>query len=73
MVKSLPELGQPLMIVAMKPLLLKTITILDSTMPELTEIPDDITVECDEIPEAPEVIVTDNCDTNVELHFEKIK
>lgn len=43
----------------------QTITIVDTTAPELIGVPDDITIECtDDIPTA-NVSVVDNCDDNV--------
>ncbi|RMF19815.1 MAG: PKD domain-containing protein, partial [Bacteroidetes bacterium] len=43
----------------------------DAVPPQLTGIPDDITVECDSIPQTPTVTATDNCDAEVEILFEE--
>ena len=46
----------------------------DNTAPVLSDVPADITVECDEVPTssgADAVSVTDNCDTDVDVTFEE--
>ncbi|MHC5111461.1 MAG: HYR-like domain-containing protein [Planctomycetota bacterium] len=40
---------------------IQLITVIDSTAPVLIDVPEDITVECDDIPAAAEVTATDNC------------
>ena len=48
----------------------QTITVEDNSAPEfLGQLPEELTVECDAIPDIPEVTVTDNCDTNVTIIF----
>jgi hypothetical protein len=47
----------------------QTITIYDETPPLLAGVPEDITVECDNIPEPAMVTVTDNCDSDVAVAF----
>ena len=47
----------------------QTITVIDDVKPVL-EIPADITVECDEVPEVGEASATDNCDTDVTIKFD---
>jgi len=48
----------------------QVITIVDTTAPVLSGLPDaEVTVECTDVPEAPEVTVTDNCDLNVTVTF----
>jgi len=46
-----------------------TFTIEDDEDPILSGIPENTTVECDAIPDAPTVNITDNCDENVTLTF----
>jgi len=48
----------------------QTITVEDTTAPELSECPEDITVQCDAIPTTPIITATDNCDGNVTVNFE---
>ena len=50
---------------------IQTITIVDTTAPEFANLPDaEIEIFCqDELPEVPEVTVTDNCDQLVEVVF----
>ena len=45
------------------------ITVEDTTAPEISGVPSDITVECDAIPNAAQPIATDNCDIDVELNY----
>ena len=48
----------------------QTISIVDTTAPVLSGTPaEEITVQCDAVPEAANVTVTDNCDVNVELFY----
>ena len=45
-----------------------TFTIIDSTDPELLNVPGDIAIDCDEaVPAAPNVVGNDACDTDVEV------
>jgi HYR domain-containing protein len=44
----------------------------DTEAPVLSDLPPDMTVQCDAIPMPPEATATDNCDMNVELIFEEI-
>ncbi len=39
----------------------RTVTITDSTPPVLVGVPDDISIECGQVPDAPVVTATDNC------------
>ena len=48
---------------------LQQITIIDSTPPLLDGCPENITVECDQIPNAPTVTATDNCTEGIEVEF----
>lgn len=48
------------------------LTVIDTIVPELYNIPDDMTVECDNIPTIGiGVIAADNCDSNVDVFFEE--
>jgi hypothetical protein len=47
----------------------QTITVKDSTAPLLEGVPDITTVECDDIPEPPEVTAIDNCDSDLEVTY----
>ncbi len=47
----------------------QTITVTDVTAPELT-VPDDVTVECDAVPEPGTPSAVDNCDANVILVYD---
>ena len=51
----------------------QTITIDDTTAPMLSAIPNDVTVECDAIPDPPVVTATDNCDLNVVVNFSEMR
>ena len=51
----------------------QTIVILDDTAPELSEIPADATVECDNVPTEGNVTATDICDDNVEVMVEDVR
>ena len=51
------------------------ITVGDETPPTIAGVPDDVTVECDQIPSAPSqgsIVVEDNCDESPTLTFEEI-
>ena len=48
-----------------------TFSINDTTAPELSNTPEDITVSCNNIPEATLITATDNCDTSVSVQFEE--
>ena len=41
----------------------------DNEAPVIQGVPDDLEVECDDIPPVPNVLASDNCDTNVELDY----
>jgi large repetitive protein len=45
------------------------ITVLDQTPPVLNNVPSNASAECDEIPAAANVTVTDNCDLNIIVQF----
>ena len=47
----------------------QTITLTDNTAPVLVGVPDDTTVECDDIPPAATVTATDNCDGDIDVQF----
>ncbi|MFZ6053281.1 T9SS type A sorting domain-containing protein, partial [Halocola ammonii] len=47
-----------------------TVTVEDTTAPELIGAPEDLVLDCDdEVPSAPEVTAVDNCDDNVEVTY----
>ena len=50
----------------------QTINVGDNTPPALAGVPTDITVECDDIPGAPVVTATDNCDDNVNVELDAV-
>jgi hypothetical protein len=47
----------------------QTINVEDTTAPVLSDIPADITVECDAVPDPATVTSTDNCDTSPTIDF----
>jgi hypothetical protein len=48
----------------------QVITIIDTTAPIMSNLPDnDVNVECDEVPAAAAVVLTDNCDSNPTLVY----
>ncbi|TRZ42882.1 gliding motility-associated C-terminal domain-containing protein [Robertkochia solimangrovi] len=50
----------------------QTINVIDDTAPEFVEtLPQDITVNCSEVPEAIELTATDGCDSTPEVTFEE--
>ena len=49
----------------------QTITIVDTTPPTITNVPDEVTLECDEVIPADEPDVADNCDDNPTLSLEE--
>ena len=49
----------------------QTIHVVDNTLPVLAGIPADITVSCGNLPTAPTVTASDNCDSNVEILFKE--
>jgi len=51
----------------------QTITVRDTTVPELTGIPADMTVECDNVPVPAQPTATDNCDADVEIAFGEVR
>ena len=48
------------------------ITVIDDIAPILIGVPDDIMVECDEVPAIPEVTALESCGESVEVVFEEI-
>ncbi|MCH2199670.1 MAG: T9SS type A sorting domain-containing protein [Flavobacteriales bacterium] len=50
----------------------QTITVSDFTPPVFDSMPEDITVNCDEVTIAPSLTATDNCDDNVEITFDEV-
>ena len=47
--------------------------VVDTTAPEITGAPQDITIDCDQIPAPPaNVTATDNCDNNVDITYEQM-
>ncbi|RMG77944.1 MAG: hypothetical protein D6714_18990, partial [Bacteroidetes bacterium] len=50
----------------------QTIAVVDTEAPELTNIPADVTVECDAVPTAANPVATDNCDDDVSVNFSDI-
>jgi hypothetical protein len=46
-----------------------SVTIADTTAPQLIDVPGDMTVECDAVPEQADVSVIDNCDPDPTLTF----
>jgi gliding motility-associated-like protein len=52
--------------------LVQTITVEDNTAPVFNEgLPVDVTVECNNVPEAATITANDNCDSSVEVEFEE--
>ena len=50
----------------------QNITVVDTTAPTFNEeLPEDMTVECDQVPEADILTATDNCDPDVPVIFEE--
>jgi hypothetical protein len=47
----------------------QVITVVDTTLPELTDVPADVMVECDDIPAVADVNAMDNCDIAPEILF----
>ncbi len=50
----------------------QTISVGDAAAPEITGVPTDVTVECDNVPAAAAPIATDDCDTNVDITFSEV-
>lgn len=50
----------------------QTITVTDTTAPELSELPQDETVECDDIPAPADVTCSDVCDGDLDVQFFEI-
>ncbi len=50
----------------------QVITVTDNTAPVLSGVPTDMTVECDAIPDPPNVVITDNCDMSPSMTFSEI-
>ncbi|PIF63100.1 gliding motility-associated C-terminal domain-containing protein [Flavobacterium sp. 11] len=51
----------------------QTIKIQDNTAPILSEVPIDVTVECNAVPEAAILTATDNCDANPVVSYKEVK
>ena len=51
----------------------QVITIQDTTDPVLSGVPGDITVECDNVPDAASPTATDNCDADVEITYSEVR
>ncbi len=49
----------------------QVLTVIDSTLPEFSNPPADLTVECDDIPAAAQVSATDNC-SDVTIEFSEV-
>jgi hypothetical protein len=49
------------------------INVVDTTAPELIDVPKDITVECDAVPEPASVYAIDNCDTSPTVNFSETR
>ena len=49
----------------------QSIVVGDNEAPIIGTIPEDMTVECDDIPAAPEVTISDNCDEEAEIKLEE--
>ena len=52
--------------------LVQVITVEDTEAPTFVGVPNDTTVDCNNIPVAATVTATDNCDTSVEVDYEEI-
>jgi gliding motility-associated-like protein len=50
----------------------QVITIEDTTLPTLFNLPNDLTLNCGEIPDTQMVVATDNCDPNLEMVFDEV-
>jgi hypothetical protein len=51
----------------------QTISVQDTTAPVLTNVPEDVSVPCNAVPDPCPVVVTDNCDENVSLSYTQTK
>ena len=51
----------------------KIITVQDTTDPVLAGVPADVTVECDNIPDAATPTATDNCDADVDIVYTEVR
>jgi len=51
----------------------QTVTVKDTIPPALEGVPDHITVECDEVPEPPEVTANDNCDSDPTVSYSETR
>ena len=51
----------------------QVITVQDTTDPVLAGVPADVTVECDNIPDAATPTATDNCDTDVDIVYTEVR
>ncbi|MBK7342568.1 MAG: hypothetical protein IPJ06_05335 [Saprospiraceae bacterium] len=50
----------------------QTISVGDNTPPEFTNVPNNVTVECDAIPGAGTIVATDNCDNAVAVSYNEV-
>ena len=50
----------------------QVITVVDTTAPMLSSYPSDDQVECGNVPAAPVLTASDNCDDNVEVEFSEV-
>jgi len=49
----------------------QTITVMDTTPPVMSECPANTTASCDNVPDAPAITATDNCDGSVPVNLEE--
>ena len=49
---------------------IQTITVQDTTKPEFTVVPSDVTVSCESVPALGTVEATDNCDSDVSINYD---
>ncbi|RMF30550.1 MAG: hypothetical protein D6765_03035, partial [Bacteroidetes bacterium] len=51
----------------------QTLVVQDTEAPVLAGVPDDLTVECDEVPDPASPTASDNCDSDVEITFAEVR
>lgn len=51
----------------------QTITVVDTTAPVFSDVPADVTVECDNVPAVAEPTATDNCDADPEITYSEVR